>query len=165
MSKKEVATVASTEVTVSMEASAWGDVLVESKDLILPKILLQQAMSESVKQRTANDGDYLNTLTGEVVSDKDGGVEILPFFCRQSYTIEKWNGKKFEYFKSVPYVPRKQEEKDGDKFYVMDFSLSTESTKEEIINCQSWISTIKQSTVQVVDEAPSTSTAANEKRF
>ena len=89
---------------VAYDASEWGDVVVESKDLILPKILLQQALSEAVKSRVARDGDYVNTLTNSVCSDEKGNVSVLPFFCRQTYTIEKWNGKKFEFLKIVPCV-------------------------------------------------------------
>lgn len=104
----------STEVVTVQEAqlpvqsvqeimSEWGDVVVESKDFIMAKVLLQQAMSESVKQRKANDGDYLNTLTDTVISDEKGEVKVLPFYCKQSYTIEKFNGKKFVFEKNVPY--------------------------------------------------------------
>lgn len=105
MSKKqEVAAVETSNVVAApVNLSDWGDVVVEAKDLILPKILLQQAMSAAVKARIANDGDYLNTLTNTVCSDESGTVKVLPFFCRQSHTIEKWNGKKFEYHKNVPY--------------------------------------------------------------
>jgi len=104
MSKKEVAMKEETSAVVAVNMNDWGDVVVEAKDLILPKILLQQAMSAAVKDRKANDGDYLNTLTDTVVSSKDGDVNVLPFFCRQTFTIEKWNGKKFEFFKNEPYA-------------------------------------------------------------
>lgn len=104
MSKKnEVATAQTTELAV-VNMSEWGDVQVEAKDLILPRIILQQALSEAVKSRVARDGDYFNTLKGEVCSSQEGIVSVLPFYCRQSYIIEKFNGKKFEFFKSEPYV-------------------------------------------------------------
>jgi hypothetical protein len=108
MKKNEVTTAQSTEAAVVYNANEWGDVVVESKDLILPKILLQQALSEAVKQRVARDGDYLNTLTGTVCSNEGGNVHILPFYCKQSYVIEKWNGKKFEFLKIAPNIPGEQ---------------------------------------------------------
>lgn len=114
MSKKEVAKVESgTEVAISTNLADWGGIVVESKDFIMPKILLQQAMSEAVKTRVANDGDYLNTLTATVCSNEKGEVKILPFFCKQSYTVDKWNGSKFIYDHVDPYiegVERKWEE-------------------------------------------------------
>lgn len=225
MSKKnEVAVAQSTEVAVSYNANEWGDVVVESKDLILPKILLQQALSEAVKQRVARDGDYLNTLTGTVCSNEGGNVHILPFYCKQSYVVEKWNGKKFEFLKVSPYVPgeqkpfeevignekfknshvyeffcmteeggtpaivsfkstshrsgkqlfnlmylqnpqqkktpahnwiilgSKQETNDMGTFNVMTINVGRESTKEEIQDCLSWITTIKQSDFKVAEE-------------
>jgi hypothetical protein len=108
MKKNEVTTAQSTEAAVVYNANEWGDVVVEAKDLILPKILLQQALSEAVKQRVARDGDYLNTLTGAVCSNEGGNVHILPFYCKQSYVIEKWNGKKFEFLKIAPNIPGEQ---------------------------------------------------------
>lgn len=105
MSKKnEVVESKGTEVMAPVNMNDWGDVVVESKDLILPKILLQQALSEAVKSKIAKDGDYFNTLTGSVCSGEAGTVEILPFFCRQAYIVERFNGKKFEYHKTLPYV-------------------------------------------------------------
>lgn len=105
MSKKEVMETKSTELAlVSTDMSAWGDVVVESKDFIMPKILLQQAMSEAVKSQAAKDGDYLNTLTASVCSDKEGNVSILPFYCKQSYSISKWSGSKFIFWRTEAYV-------------------------------------------------------------
>ena len=97
---KEVTTKQSTEVAVPTDLGAWGDVVVEQKDLVLPKILIQQALSEAVKQKKANDGDLLNTLTGEVLGTE---VELLPFYVKQSVVIEKWNGKKFEFHSVIQY--------------------------------------------------------------
>jgi hypothetical protein len=102
--KKQDVVVAQTNEAVAYNANEWGDVVVEAKDLILPKILLQQALSEAVKSRNARDGDYLNTLKGTVCSNEKGIVSVLPFFCRQTYIIEKWNGKKFEFLKIVPNI-------------------------------------------------------------
>ena len=228
----------STEVTAPLNMSDWGDVVVEAKDLILPKILLQQALSEAVKLREARDGDYLNTLTGTVASNDKGEVEVLPFFCRQSYVIEKWNGKKFEYLKTLPCVvgaePKPYEEeingvrfknshvyeffcmlkeggtpamvpfkstshKTGKKLFnimylqnpqqgktpaanwitlsskaetndmgtynVMDIAVSTASTKEEVTECLSWITTIKKSDFKTAEEKPSTQQPITETRF
>lgn len=235
MSKKqELVATGSAEAAV-YNANEWGDVVVEAKDLILPKILLQQALSESVKQRVARDGDYVNTLTGVVCSDDKGTVNVLPFYCRQSYIIEKFNGKKFEFLKVVPNVVgeqkpfeetvegvryknshqyeffcmledggtpaivsfkstshktgkqlfnimylqnpqqkktpahnwvtlgRKEQTNDMGTFWVMDIGIGKESKPEEVKECLTWISTIKQSDFKVAEEKPSTVTT--ETRF
>lgn len=226
MSKKQELVQATTTELTAVNMSDWGDVIVESKDLILPRILLQQALSESVKARIARDGDYLNTLTGEVCSNDKGIVMILPFYCRQNYIIEKWNGKKYEFHKVQPYVPgealkpfeeeiagdkfknshvyeffcltegggtpsivsfkstshktgkqlfnlmylqnpqqkktpahnwialgSKQETNDMGTFNVMTIAVDKQSTPEELTNCLSWISTIRQSEFKVAEES------------
>ena len=105
MSKnKELVTQEASKELTTVNMSEWGDVAVESKDFIMPKILLQQAMSEAVKSRVANDGDYFNTLTESVCSDDKGNVKVLPFFCKQSYTVDKWNGSKFVFDHVDPYI-------------------------------------------------------------
>ena len=240
--KNEVVESKGTEVAAPINMSDWGDVVVEAKDLILPKILLQQALSEAVKdkQRSVKDGDYINTLTGEVCSNEGGNVHVLPFYCRQSYIIEKWNGKKFEYNKTIPCIvgqePMPFEEdiggvrfknshvyeffcmledggtpaivsfkstshktgkqlfnlmylqnpqqgktpahnwiilgskedanKDGDKYNVMTIAVGAQSTKEQVAECLTWISTIKKSDFKVAEEKVSAaSEPVTETRF
>ena len=235
MSKKQELMVSGSAEVAVYNANEWGDVVVEAKDLILPKILLQQALSEAVKQRVARDGDYVNTLTGVVCSDEKGIVNVLPFYCRQSYVIEKFNGKKFEFLKVSPNVAgeqkpfeetidgvryknshqyeffcmledggtqaivsfkstshktgkqlfnimylqnpqqkktpahnwitlgRKEQTNDMGTFWVMDIGIGKESKPEEVKECLTWISTIKQSDFKVAEEKPSTVTT--ETRF
>jgi len=122
MSKKDVAVVEESKELAAVNMNDWGGVVVESKDFIMPKILLQQAMSEAVKQRAANDGDYLNTLTESVCSNDKGEVLVLPFFCKQSYTVDKWNGSKFVFDHVDPYIEGIsrpfEETKDGVRYKV-----------------------------------------------
>ena len=44
----------------------WGDVQVESKDLMLPRLVLQQSGSDLVKDDKAKAGDYISTLTSDI---------------------------------------------------------------------------------------------------
>ena len=100
--KKELKVNESTSIVVKEEVnmSEWGDVTIEQKDLVLPKILVQQSMSEAVKQKKAEEGELLNTLTDENLGTS---IELLPFFKRESVVIEKYNGKKFAFDKIIPY--------------------------------------------------------------
>lgn len=237
--KNEVVEAVGTDVSAVINMSEWGDVVVEAKDLILPKILLQQALSEAVKQRIAKDGDYYNTLTGSVCSNEAGNVSILPFYCRQSYFVEKFNGKKFEFLKTVPCVvgqdplpfeetiegvryknthayeffcmleeggtpaivsfkstshktgkqlfnlmylqnpqqgktpahnwitlgSKEDTSKDGDRYNVMTITVGVQSTKEQVAECLTWISTIKKSDFKVAEEAKTSSQTVTEVRF
>jgi hypothetical protein len=102
MSKKNelVETKNSEVVAVDYNANEWGDVTLEQKDLVLPKILLQQSISEAVKQKKMQDGEFLNTLTDENMGST---VELLPFYKRESIVVEKYNGKKFIFDSIHPY--------------------------------------------------------------
>lgn len=101
--KKEVVTATSTQVSTQVEYNAndWGDITLEQKDLVLPKILIQHATSESVKTRKMAEGELLNTLTNENLGTE---VDVLPFFKREHISVEKWNGKRFEFFKTESYT-------------------------------------------------------------
>lgn len=100
--KKELVKAETTAIVEVQEVNMgdWGDVSIESKDLVLPRLLIQQAMSEAVKLKTAKEGDIVNTLTGENLGES---VELLPFFKTENIVVEKWNGRKFEFDKIVPY--------------------------------------------------------------
>lgn len=149
--KKEVA-VTTTETAVAVvNMSDWGDVVVESKDLILPKLLLQQALSEAVKSRSANDGDYLNTLSGETMKE----VAILPFFCNQHYVIDKFNGKKFEYLRRDPY-------KVGE---VRQWEENTAEGRFKVTHVYQFSCLIKGSGTPVIIEFKSTSNKVGQKLF
>jgi hypothetical protein len=235
--KNEVVAVGQKNEVASYNANEWGDVVVEAKDLILPKILLQQALSEAVKQRVARDGDYINTLLGAVCSNEKGIVNILPFYCRQSYIIEKFNGKKFEFLKVAPNIVgeqkpfeetiegvryknshqyeffcrleeggtpaivsfkstshktgkqlfnlmylqnpqqkktpahnwitlgRKEQTNDMGTFWVMEIGVGKESNANEVSECLTWISTIRQSDFKVAEEQKPSTQQASESRF
>lgn len=117
--KNAVTKTESKEVTtVSNEIlnSDWGDVVIESKDLVLPKLIIQQAMSDAVKAKTAQEGDIVNTLTSENVGTE---IELIPFYKTEQIVIEKWNGKKFVFYKIIPYEGKTlpfEEEIDGVRY-------------------------------------------------
>lgn len=126
MSKKE----ATTEVVVTVETAKdvmatelnnadWGSVDVGSDDLVLPKLLLMQGLSEMVTQGNAKMGDIINSLTNTVVADEKKPLRILPLFCRKSWVIEKYDGSKFQFEKIIPDIGEKlpfNEEINGVKY-------------------------------------------------
>lgn len=232
--KKEVTVQESKTITTPVDMNEWGDVVVESKDLMLPRLMLQQAVSDMVKERLAKDGDYFNTLTNEIQS-VDGKIKVLPFYVRQYFRIEKYNGRKFEFDSIVPYdgkprpfeemigadkfknlhvyeyfclteegglpvslgfkstshktgkrlfnmmyIANKQlnkppannwielgsttQEKEGDKYKVIDYKTDRVATKEELTECLTWIKTIKETNVAIQEE-PTTEQPASNGRF
>jgi len=231
--KKELATVETSTEVIEYNPSEWGDVTLESKDLVLPRILIQHGTSESVKQKRAQEGDLLNMLTN---SNYGNTVQLLPFFKRELIVVEKWNGKKFEYLKSIPYegkmLPFEQEiegiryknshvyevfcltkelglphivpfkgtsnkigknlvtmmyaqnpaerltpagrwitystklesNKDGDSYYVANYSQDRLSTQNEVAECLKWVNVIKESNIAIEEVKEETATVES-KRF
>lgn len=100
----ELTTTQTTELTTAQDLSAWGQADVSASDLVLPKILLMQGLSELVAQGNAKMGDIINSLTSEVIGGEKSPIKILPFFCRKSWLIEKWTGSKYEYDKVIPDI-------------------------------------------------------------
>ena len=110
----------------------WGDVQVESKDLMLPRLVLQQSGSDLVKDDKAKAGDYISTLTSDIYS-KDGKVKLLPFYARQYIRVEKKVGNKFQFHRLDPYtgdipsIGERQEESETVKdYHVYEFFCLTE---------------------------------------
>lgn len=102
MSKKnEVAQATSTEVSTAQDFD-WGSNEASSSDIVIPKIQLMQGMSKKVLAGQARLGDFLDSVTGEVLGNAEKPVEVTPFHMEKFFVVQKEvrlnNGKiKFEY--------------------------------------------------------------------
>lgn len=92
---KELAKKANTEVTVAQDLEAWGDTGVSSSDLVIPKALLMQGLSDFVADGKAAIGEYVNSLTGEVIAKKGEELELIPFHMTKYWAVTEANGNKF----------------------------------------------------------------------
>lgn len=104
MSKKNELVETKNEVVAvaeSFDSDDWSAFTVEQKDFVWQRVLVQQAMSDSVKAKTAEEGDILNLTTGENYGES---VELLPIFKTEQIIVEKYNGKKFEYLRTDEYT-------------------------------------------------------------
>lgn len=72
-------------------------------DIIIPKVLLMQGLSDFVAKRQANLGDIVRSTTGEKLGNPEKPVEFIPLSFPQSYWVieQKINGK-FKYKTTVP---------------------------------------------------------------
>lgn len=68
-------------------SGAWGSEGTSSKDLVIPKIQLVQASSNTCKEGTARPGDLIHSLTKEALAPKGKKLEILPILCVGSWTV------------------------------------------------------------------------------
>ena len=71
--------------------NAMADQGFDMGDIVLPRILLMQSQSDLVAQKKAKPGDYLNSLTGEILGGEGKSFEIIPLFCapKSWHTSEK----------------------------------------------------------------------------
>jgi hypothetical protein len=93
----QVAKKQSTEVEIATTIDAWGGNEMSAKDIVIPKLLLQQGLSEGVTSGKAKLGDYINSVTGEVLGSVDKPVEFTPFLMQKQWVIQVHNGRKWEY--------------------------------------------------------------------
>lgn len=96
MSKKEVAK-KETNLPATMSMDAFGDGGVTSSDIVIPKILAMQGLSNLVTEGKAAFGDFAESLSGTVIGNIDSPIEIIPFHLHKVWIRSKWNGKKFEF--------------------------------------------------------------------
>lgn len=71
-------------------------------DLIAPKLLLMQGLSDLVSEGKARQGDIVKSLTGEKVGDTKTPVEFIPLAMQNSWIIQEEINGKYEYRKTVP---------------------------------------------------------------
>jgi hypothetical protein len=73
------------------------------EDIVIPKILLMQGLSELVKDRKAQFGDIVRSSNGEKLADMKSRLDFIPLSLPEStFVIEVNKTGKFEYKKTIP---------------------------------------------------------------
>jgi hypothetical protein len=88
--KKNQQTQVKTDLQIVPNLGDWATKF-HAENLIMPKILLQQKMSERVEEGKAVPGDMIDNLTDEVLGGLEKEIEIIPFRCETTW-IERKNG-------------------------------------------------------------------------
>lgn len=70
----------------------------DPSDLLIPKILIMQGLSELVVDDKASMGEIVNSVTGEKLAAKGGSVDICPLISFKTWTLFR-NG---DYEKTIP---------------------------------------------------------------
>lgn len=85
---------------------AIGAGAVEAKDILIPKILLMQPISELVTEGTAASGSFVRSTDGSVVCSKDKTLEFIPIQYFKMWVVMKRapNANKFEFETIEPYT-------------------------------------------------------------
>jgi len=98
---------------MAMEAEgAWGTEGVLSNDLILPRLMLMQALSKFVSDDTisAKAGEVRDSIDGRLLGSAKAPVKVIAFFNTTTWVINKETNGKFEFNKILPRVEGERKE-------------------------------------------------------
>lgn len=97
LTKQDSSTELSTELA---DMSAWGNREVSAKNIIVPKVLLMQSLSEAVAEKgSAKVGDMLYSLDDTVIGGYEKPVTFIPFHYDLLWIV-KHNGE-FHHIEAV----------------------------------------------------------------
>lgn len=86
---------------------AWGSEGISKEDILIPKILLMQAMSQLVTEKEiAEPGDIIVSTTEEVVGGKENPLIFVPLMSFKTWTISELVGAKYEFRDTIPMTPK-----------------------------------------------------------
>lgn len=89
------------DTSLTKYEESWGSEGTDNSDILIPKILLMQGLSQYVAQEKAQMGDLVDSVTGEVLGsgrEKDfSAVKIIPLMQFKNWTHYLKVGDKWEY--------------------------------------------------------------------
>lgn len=100
----------SQEVAVASTLEDWGQSDISSRDLIISKILAMQGLSDLVTEGKAKIGDFVDSVSGEVLGSIDKPVEFIPFHMEKVWIISTRNKgeNKYEFDRYEPVTAENQ---------------------------------------------------------
>jgi hypothetical protein len=108
MSKNQLAKKEPTQLAVAPEPQVLTQEILSS-DIIIPRLLLMQGLSEAVSERkktpdnqVIQQGDMIRSTTLEKLGDPDKPVEFVPLKMVAQWILSEKIGQKFEFRKSIP---------------------------------------------------------------
>lgn len=100
--------------TLKNEDPAWGSEALSNSDILVPKLLVMQGLSELVANGEASVGQIRDSINGELMGgmlkpkEQPKSMEVIAFSAFKTWVVfEKRNGKD-EYVKTVPIVPENE---------------------------------------------------------
>lgn len=108
---KEVAVKEENKVAMpAMDASAWGATPnISSNDVIIPRIMLMQAMTKRVVDGEAAFGEFRESLNNELLGKFDKGFEIVPFHMEKVFVEYDASEDDKQFLRVVPITPMNED--------------------------------------------------------
>jgi hypothetical protein len=132
MAKKEVVKKESA-LPAAASLEGWGDdSALSAQDIVIPRLLIQQFMSEKVKNKEAEYGEFRDTTNNELFGDLKTPFEVVPFYLQKKWiefdmVPQRGGGYTREFKQVVPIdssndnLPLRDEEAKVERDRVMDF--------------------------------------------
>jgi len=89
---KEVAKPASRAVGAPSKYAGMGQDDIDSDDIYMPRLKLGQAMSPEVKDGDVNEGDFFNSVTGEIICKAGESIPVIVVMRSKEYIL--WDDRK-----------------------------------------------------------------------
>lgn len=104
-STEVVAQVSTAVATSATDLNDWGAGEISQKDLVIPKILVMQGLSDLVGEGKAALGDLVENVSNEKLGSFDKPVEVIPFHMTKAWIVSrrKAGESKFEFEKYEDY--------------------------------------------------------------
>ena len=97
------------EETTALQTSEYGNLMdndqVDTRDLLLPRVLLMQGLSKFVADDKARMGEFRDSLEAKKLGGKDEPMSFIPFHSFKTWVIFKDTKGKLEYAETVPFTP------------------------------------------------------------
>lgn len=91
--------------------SSWGTEGTDTQDILIPKLLVMQGLSDLVTQERAQMGDFCNSVTGEIIGsarEKDfRPVIFIPIMTFKTWVVSQKAdpAEKYEFKEVIPMTP------------------------------------------------------------
>lgn len=82
----------------------WGVPVVSAQDMVIPKILPMQGLSDLVTERKANIGEFRDSISGALLGSIDKPVEVIPFYLQKAWDIMEESNGNYKWARTVPLI-------------------------------------------------------------
>lgn len=106
---KEVKKAESTEVSTSVVGlDDFGMGQVSGSDIVIPKILVMQKMSDAVDREVAVEGDFLDSVTEEKLGSIKEPLDFIPFHLTKTWVVQKVVDGDYRYDRTEDVTPQNE---------------------------------------------------------
>ena len=115
-------------------AKAWGNGGMTSNDVVIPRLLLMQPMSNKVTDGAAKFGEFIDSLTDEALGNFDKPLDVIPFDCKKVWIEYNAEVNPKEFLRVVPITPQNENLPYNDEEYNEDAKKKIKISRDRVMN-------------------------------